>query len=268
MVPDREALQTSINKLPFDLKLDPKFAPFEDEGFSPCTLDGENDIGFEILYTDSKDVTQDDLRLKNIAGDRNYCISLTWRGDFKDCASAMIVCAALAKDFHAVVSYEGEEPNTFDQLIESARHALKEAESTSSNPELESKKQFYAESHNVEKHFDEAVESINGARITKAMIRHKELYVTFENGNWIKAPTWNTKVDKQNVVEHLIDGKVVSLSQHKSSLMCALKEGFEIEFARKDSGKGFKVYPLLYSKTHNVSFEVHWQGPFISELHE
>lgn len=126
-VPNRDALQASIDKLGFNLKLDPEFTPFDDCGFSPCQLNGESDIGFEIFYEPAEDVIGDNDDLKEIVKDHGYCISMVWRSSMKDCASAMIVSCALAKDFGAIISYEGEEPESFDRLLESTRAILKEA---------------------------------------------------------------------------------------------------------------------------------------------
>lgn len=126
-VPDRDALQSSIDALGFNLKLDPDFTPFEDDGFSPCILDGVPDVGFEIFYEPSSDITEDDEDLQDIAGDNDFCISMVWRSSFKDGACAMIVSCALAKDFGAVISYEGENTEDLDSLIKNAKSMLKEA---------------------------------------------------------------------------------------------------------------------------------------------
>ena len=50
-VPSREAWQAAITKSGFDLQLDPELKPFEDSGFSPCTLLGSAS-GVEIYYSD------------------------------------------------------------------------------------------------------------------------------------------------------------------------------------------------------------------------
>ena len=105
-VPNRQALQAAIDALGFDLQLDPEFTPFEDEGFSPCVLFGEQDedVGFEIFYQPAADIVEDDEDFQRIAGERDYCIS-------------MIVSAALAKDFAAVVLLEGDRPDPLKKLL-------------------------------------------------------------------------------------------------------------------------------------------------------
>jgi hypothetical protein len=52
---------------------------------------------------------------------------MIWRGSMKDCASVLIVSCALAKDFGAVISYEGEPPEPFENLLEATREAIAEA---------------------------------------------------------------------------------------------------------------------------------------------
>ena len=126
-VPTREKLQESIDRLGYDLKLDPEFIPFEDDGFSPCVLEGNPGAGFEVFYEPTSSVVGDDDEFRSIAGGNDYCISMTWRGSMKDCAAAMIVSCALATDFGAVISYEGEEPETMDSLKDGVLVVLAEA---------------------------------------------------------------------------------------------------------------------------------------------
>jgi hypothetical protein len=126
-VPTREALQASIRGLGFDLTLDPEFTPFEDEGFSPCVFNGIEDVGFEVFYEPASEIAGDDEDLQEIIGENDYCISMVWRSSMKDFASVMIVSCALAKDFGAVISYEGEEPEVFDALLKTTKSIVEEA---------------------------------------------------------------------------------------------------------------------------------------------
>lgn len=129
-VPSRESLQVSIDALGFDLKLDPNFTPFTDSGFSPCVLNGTGDVGFEVFYQPAADIEG----LDAIAGANDFCISMTWHSSMKDCASVMIVSCALAKDFGAVISYEGEAPEPVEVLIEQTRGIIKDAENERPSP--------------------------------------------------------------------------------------------------------------------------------------
>lgn len=135
-VPDREALQASIDRLGFKLTLHSEFTPFEDSGFSPCVLDGTPDVGFEVFYEPAPEVVDGDPSLTEIAAGRDYSISMVWRGSMKDCACAMIVSCALAKDFDAVISYEGEPPEPFNTLLEETRSIVADSakERQSSEP--------------------------------------------------------------------------------------------------------------------------------------
>lgn len=126
-VPNREALQASINRLGFKLDLHPEFTPFEDSGFSPCILEGTPDVGFEVFYAPTSEVAEDDQNLTTIAAGRDFSISMVWRGSMKDCASVMVVSCALVKDFGAVVTYEGEPPEPLEALLESTKSILAEA---------------------------------------------------------------------------------------------------------------------------------------------
>lgn len=124
-VPDRSALQASIDALGFGLQLHPDFTPFTDSGFSPCLLGGKEGPGFEIYYQTSSEATGGDEGFSALAGDRDFCISMVWRGSMKDLACVMIVSRALTKDFGAVVSYEGEDPSSFDEMLEATQEIVR-----------------------------------------------------------------------------------------------------------------------------------------------
>ena len=131
-VPTREAWQGAIDALNFSVRfeLDPELEPFEDEGFSPCKIDGsDHDVGFEIFYEPTEDIIEeDDDPLKEFVDDaRDYCISMVWRGSMQDCAAVMIASCALVKLSDAVVSCDGEAPDSFDKLVEDTKEMIVEA---------------------------------------------------------------------------------------------------------------------------------------------
>ena len=63
-VPSQIEWQNSINKLGFNLKIDPELKPFVDSGFSPCKINGR-DSGFEIIYETSADFFDNYPEIKN-----------------------------------------------------------------------------------------------------------------------------------------------------------------------------------------------------------
>lgn len=129
-VPNKEKWQSSIDSFGFKIKLqvDPELEPFEDEGFSPCVWgDTEDDVGFEIFYEPSADIHDGDEELKALIGDNDYCISMGWHGSMKDCAAVMIASCALAKDFGAVISYEGNPADPLEELINGAHSVIDDA---------------------------------------------------------------------------------------------------------------------------------------------
>lgn len=123
-VPARAALQASIDTLGFDLQLDPELDLINDSGFSPCVLNGISDVGFELMSGTPQEVFGEETQ---IAGDNDHCIGLVWRSSMKDCAAVMIASCAFAKDFGAIVSYEGELPESLENLQDGARRILAEA---------------------------------------------------------------------------------------------------------------------------------------------
>jgi hypothetical protein len=125
-VPDRTALQASIDAIGFDLKLHPGYTRFEDSGFLPFVLNGRAGFGFEIYYQDASAVIGDDKNLQMISDGRDYCISMVWSSSMGDLACGMIVSCALTKDFGALVSYEGNPPEPLEAMLACARDVIAE----------------------------------------------------------------------------------------------------------------------------------------------
>ncbi|VAW60985.1 hypothetical protein MNBD_GAMMA09-441 [hydrothermal vent metagenome] len=127
-VPSLRSLQTSINKLDFKLQLDPTYTAFDDHGYSPCVLNNSISAGFEITYEPAENITRGHPELREIAGPNDYCIQLSWTSSIKDYASAMIVSCALATDYNAIVSFEGEKPGSLKKLIANTQTIINEVD--------------------------------------------------------------------------------------------------------------------------------------------
>lgn len=126
-VPGCDALQASIDALGFDLTLYPDFNPLEDSGFLSCTLNGLAGVGFELSCESADELVHGDKQLQGIAGENDYGMSLVCGGSVEDCACAMIVSCALAKDFGAIVSSGGEPPEPLDHLLRSTQEMVDNA---------------------------------------------------------------------------------------------------------------------------------------------
>jgi hypothetical protein len=127
-VPSRSQLQEAIDALGFDLKIHPEYTAFVDSGFLPFTLNGENGPGFEIQYFPASELNSDDEALLRYAAGRDFCISMSWRGSMKDLACVLLVSCALVKDFGAVVSYEGEPPESLSSMLAVVPEVLADAD--------------------------------------------------------------------------------------------------------------------------------------------
>lgn len=138
-VPSRAALQASISALGFELQLDPGFLPFENSGFLPFVLNGNDGAGLEIEYLDTAEVIDGDDALSEIAAGKEVCISMVWHSSMEDLACVMIMSCALAKDFGASISYEGEEPAPLQDLLAATHEILREV-ADSGNQSMSSKK--------------------------------------------------------------------------------------------------------------------------------
>jgi hypothetical protein len=124
-VPDRTALQAAVDALGFECKIDAFYAPFQCSGFLPCVLAGRAS-GFEIYFESATEVLSDFQHLAQTVGSRDVAITFRWGGDMSECACVLIVSAALAKTFGAIVHYQDEDlVSSCDQLVEEAHAALK-----------------------------------------------------------------------------------------------------------------------------------------------
>lgn len=122
--PSRKALQEAIGGLKFKLALDDAYAPFKTSGYLPCTLEGE-DSGFDIRFQEVEADLSKFPALQAQIGGRDAAIAFRWSGDAREYASAMIVGAALAKNFGAIVHNPDEDViYSADDLIEKARKAV------------------------------------------------------------------------------------------------------------------------------------------------
>jgi hypothetical protein len=129
LVPDRSKLEEAVRALGFDLSIDEFYRPFDCSGFLPCVLEG-NQSGFEIDFDSSDELLLRFPNLKDAVGGRDSTISFRWGGDMSECACVMIVAAALAKSFGAVIYYQDDRLlYSTDQVIAEANGALKYAES-------------------------------------------------------------------------------------------------------------------------------------------
>jgi hypothetical protein len=123
-VPARKEWQVAIAQLGFDLQLDPQLKPFEDSGFLPCTLAGKQS-GFEIYYEPADELLRAYPHLKESTGGRDYSISFRWGGDMAECTCVLIVSAALASSFDAVVYYpEDDLLYSSDDLVREAKECM------------------------------------------------------------------------------------------------------------------------------------------------
>ena len=124
IVPERAALQAAVDALDFDCKLDASYQPFHSRGFLPCVLNGKNS-GFEIYFDPAAEVLKHFPNLSETVAKRDAAITFRWGGDMAECACVLIVSAALAKTFGAIVHYQDDDIlYSAEQLIEDARAAL------------------------------------------------------------------------------------------------------------------------------------------------
>lgn len=112
LIPERTALQAAIKSLGFKLTLEDDYTPFVSSGYLPCTLDGE-DAGFTIRFINSQTVAGKD------AG-----IALESGGDPREEATILMIAAALASSFNAVVHDKNNTQMASEALVVAAKKAF------------------------------------------------------------------------------------------------------------------------------------------------
>ena len=124
-VPDRPKLEGAIHALGFDLAIDEFYRPFECSGFLPCVLEGKTS-GFESYFGPPDEAHEAFPHLVEEVGARDCQITFRLGGDMAECACMLIVCAALAQSFDAVVHYDADDiVFSAEQLVEDAKSTLK-----------------------------------------------------------------------------------------------------------------------------------------------
>jgi len=108
-IPLRAPLQAAIQALGFKLTLEDDYEPFVTSGYLPCTLDGE-DAGLTLRFDANTEVDGKDSAL-----------TLQWSGDPREQVSVMMIAAALAHGFDAVVRDADNVVKSADELIASAK---------------------------------------------------------------------------------------------------------------------------------------------------
>jgi hypothetical protein len=119
-VPARTELQKAMDQFGFKVTLDHSYAPFKTSGYLPCTLDGE-DAGFNMRFEDVA-ANLPPVLASNIEG-RDTAIGFSWAGDPREELAALTVCAALVKQFSAIVHEPDKDKLlSFDQLMAKAKN--------------------------------------------------------------------------------------------------------------------------------------------------
>ena len=125
-IPSGKKLQETIRELGYELKLDPELDLENDEGFSPCGLDGYDDIGYELECGTIDEIFDEDEEFEKHIGDRDSYISMSWGSSFADCLAVMITTKALMKGSNAVTTYDCEEPDSLKDIEDGIQECMSE----------------------------------------------------------------------------------------------------------------------------------------------
>jgi hypothetical protein len=119
-VPDRAKLEEVVRALGFDLSIG-EF-PLASSGFLPCILRGK-ESGFEIRFETPEEEFRYYPHLKEKIGHRDCALRFRWADDMAECACVLIVSAALATRFGAIVHEDGGKVYTQERLLRAAKEA-------------------------------------------------------------------------------------------------------------------------------------------------
>jgi len=125
-VPSGKRLQEVVTGLGYELKLDPELDLLIDEGFSPCELEGHEDLGYELESGTVDEIFEEDEEFEEHIGERDYYISMSWGSSFADCLAVMITTKALIMKFDAVTTYDCEEPDSLEEIEDGIKECLSE----------------------------------------------------------------------------------------------------------------------------------------------
>lgn len=125
-LPDRAAHQAAIDAAKINLTIDHGYAPFETEGYLPCTLEGE-DAGFDIRFSERDASAALSPALAAAIGSRDASIAVKWSSDPREKIAAFVFSAALAQGFGAIIyDPDADAPIADQSLLKQARAALEE----------------------------------------------------------------------------------------------------------------------------------------------
>lgn len=127
-LPDAAQWQAEIDRLGFDVRLDPDFNAATHSGYLPVTLNG-GDSGFEFDVGPASEIAETYPDCVQLSGGRDCSANFCWGGDLDELACAMIASAALARLCDGVW-FDPQEGECHDAAgaIEAARAALEAAD--------------------------------------------------------------------------------------------------------------------------------------------
>jgi hypothetical protein len=102
-----------LDKLEFDVQLDPELDLAHDRGFSPATIKGRTS-GFEIDVLDTESTVRDYPALAGTIVGRSPTVCFRWGGDLAECACVMAAAAAVLAGGWSATAYAPADDTTYD----------------------------------------------------------------------------------------------------------------------------------------------------------
>ena len=127
-LPDPSQWQAEIDRLGFDVKLDPDFTAATHSGYLPVMLNG-SDSGFEFDVGPASEIAETYPDFVRLSDGQDCSANFSWGGDLDEMACAMVASAALARLCDGVW-FDPQEGKCHDAdgAIEAARAAIEDAD--------------------------------------------------------------------------------------------------------------------------------------------
>jgi len=107
-VPSRDAWQHAIEKLAFQVVLDPSLDVRNDNGFTPTSFRGQS-TGFEFYLEPAADILSNYPHIAARVGSRDKCATFRWGGDMMECGAALSAAAVLAHVADGIYFYPDDD---------------------------------------------------------------------------------------------------------------------------------------------------------------
>ncbi len=129
--PNKKELEKNVLDIGYRIDIDEGWDDSDWCGFLPCKIN-ELEAGCEVSFGSITEFTEDiedeeELgEFQELTKNKDYFIELSWSSDYLGGATATLIAAVFVKYYEAVSSYDCEEPDTLEELLNSVTWHIEE----------------------------------------------------------------------------------------------------------------------------------------------